>query len=502
MKQNVKFDPQTGRPINEGGMYFDPRTGRPIDESNMRFDPQTGRYVAGSPVRKYVKDPGRKRRRTFNKKRIGVTLAAAAGGTVLLSALWMTGVLAGPKGRLARSIERTFTQDDLFEAVETLNTMTRDGEFSITASGGFSSDYMGEVTLNQEGSEESIEFSLDDEYSYYSGSVYMDEEEVILNPSGIEPLSEWGLLSYNYQEEKDGSNLASSLGSSEILELIDEALKIYHTSMSGAVDQKAVQKAVQKVLAEQVDVEKTASKDIKVGGKRVPCQGYRVEINGDLYSDILDAVYETAYGKSMSDLYDMEYTLKNTLNEEDEILSGIEDFSRNIGEISVIADLEFYLHSGKIVQIIATSDYPQDEGAKITISFEGGNVPWHDTKIEYYYDGAVQEITHLKTDKEGSETHYTFIAESDRTDLGPRSENKTLAFLSYDRDSGAYELEVEGDRLAGGILKVYDKSVDFSIDELAGEDFTLQVQLDDDASVESPSGSTTDISSLSMYDLF
>ena len=42
MNNNMNFDPNTGRPLNNGGANFDPNTGRPLNNGGANFDPNTG----------------------------------------------------------------------------------------------------------------------------------------------------------------------------------------------------------------------------------------------------------------------------------------------------------------------------------------------------------------------------------------------------------------------------------------------------------------------------
>lgn len=42
MNNNMNFDPNTGRPLNNGGANFDPNTGMPLNNGGANFDPNTG----------------------------------------------------------------------------------------------------------------------------------------------------------------------------------------------------------------------------------------------------------------------------------------------------------------------------------------------------------------------------------------------------------------------------------------------------------------------------
>ena len=172
------------------------------------------------------------------------------------------------------------------------------------------------------------------------------------------------------QEENKLMEIVKLIGADNI-KTIDSMLRMVQ-SMTGSQDKDKIQDSFYKKL-EELDYDELEEKEFTIGGEKVSCGGYETTMTGEFIYDLMDTVYEEAYGKGISDMMD-------ELADMGADVSDTEEFESTIKDMDEI-DVKYYLNDGKFAMLNFATE-SDDGDLDVEVYFEGKDIPWHEMTIK------------------------------------------------------------------------------------------------------------------------
>ena len=443
----MKFDPMTGEPIQtppqqEPEMKFDPMTGQPIQtppqqEPEMKFYHMTGQPIIGGETKEKRFDPmtGKPIQETGKASvpkavKIAVIAVAAVAAVGIVAAQAVPRIVLGKNYKIVQAIGNTMESNHLMDNMSPIGVMAS-GKYTVTVDG--SVENVGvEAALAMNSSAKKA--SLEGHASYMGFGVdmaaSMDDSQVLVS---IPELTDQ-TLRYSYVEEKNGYLIDLLEEEGLDTEQIDEAFCSVFSTSSGSDTVEEFRKASIKAV-KAMDFQKADKRQVSIDGKNRKCQGYTLEIDGDLICDLCD-IYEDAYDACMEDLLDE--TVGNPSELFDEIRDEAEDME---------GDLTIYIYKKKVAAVVYELD-----GHELSLELHGGNTPWANATLEM----DDEEIMTLS----GSVKNKVEILEVEAM-------NVDLFSYEYNYKTGDLELSIAGNEIElEGIVKKSGKNCVYAVSNL------------------------------------
>lgn len=234
----------------------------------------------------------------------------------------------------------------------------------------------------------------------------------------------------------------------------------------------------------KIKVEGISKETFEIDDKDRKCKGYKVVITGDNVIDFVDAMrkaQKAAYSETIDELSDSLETLGadkiENLDAEYEKLENVAEFMDDV-------EFEVYLYKGKLAAVVADV-----EGEKVTVEFQGGDTRTSNIEISVRTSSGKESIK-----KKSSIT--------DKKEKGKLvAEGKDILNYSYDKSTGKFKLEIEGQNISGVFLVKGGKikaSYEGSYDGVSAD---LNVTISKGSRISKLSGSKFDLGNASEDDL-
>lgn len=469
MSNDIKFDPMTGEPIRQPA-----ETPAPAAQETQTPAPETAAPTAQEAAQA-AQAPAPKKGKT-GKIIAGVVAAAAVvtGGVFGAKSLTDGGLGGGsPVDQFRTAVENTFVADEMTESVKAAGDMMEDGSYAVDAA----IEAQGQeitVRVDTEKGKMSLDVGAKVSGMDVDGTLFVDDQKITADlnkPADIDPLS------YDFtsdKSDKSDSYIVKLIGADNI-KTIDSMLRMVQ-SMTGSQDKDKVQDTFYNKL-EELDYDELEEKEFTVGGEKVSCGGYETTMTGEFIYDLMDAVYEEAYGKGISDMIDELANMGADVSDTEEFESTIKDMDE--------IDVKYYLNDGKFAMLNFATE-SDDGDVDVEIYFEGKDIPWHEMTIKN-----VESDQEVKLTTEDKDDELVYAIETD---------GEEQARLEYSKDDGSFKAISGDETVAEGKIKVEGDTVKVEIDEISGQDVSLSCDISDDADVKAAPEGAKDILDMSEAD--
>ncbi len=469
MSNDIKFDPMTGEPIRQPA-----ETPAPAAQETQTPAPETA-APAAQEAAQAAQAPAPKKGKT-GKIIAGVVAAAAVvtGGVFGAKSLTDGGLSGGsPVDQFRTAVENTFVADDMTESFKAAGDIIEDGTYAVDAA----IEAQGQkitVRVDTEKGGMSLDVGAKISGMDVDATLFVDDKKVTVDLSklaDIEPLS------YDYTSDKSdkGDSYLVKTAGADNLKTIDSMLQMIQ-SMSGKQDKDKIQDSFYKKL-EELDYDELEEKEFTIGGEKVSCGGYETTMTGEFIYDLMDTVYEEAYGKGISDMMDELADMGADVSDTEDIESTLKDMDE--------IDVKYYLNDGKFAMLNFATE-SDDGDVDVEIYFEGKDIPWHEMTIKN-----VESDQEVKLTTEDKDDELVYAIETD---------GEEQARLEYSKDDGSFKAISGDETVAEGKIKVEGDTVKVEIDEISGQDVSLSCDISDDADVKAAPEGAKDILDMSEAD--
>ena len=417
----MRFDPMTGKPIVK-----QPEAA-PVERKILGYDTMTGQPIYEDSV------PGYGKKKSNGKLVAGIIAAVLA---VLICFACAVVFLLGssPKSKILKATAKTF--EDYAEGDNLLATSLNLVDF------GNGKEYVADVYARVDVGGESVnvdcEVNKDSSAMQLEGSVSGSllsglsvDGSLLFDKSSIQ--ANTSLLDYVfvYDYKKSGKGYLSELLEEEgmsVDEINSSIQTLYDLSFGGKSSKELsadLAKEFNKVYKD-IKVKKVKKAPFSIDGKEVKCAGYTMHITEDDVAALVNAyfnVYEENYGENMDEILAMAG--------EDSIAEMKEDLLQEIGDVDV--DIRFYIYKKQLAAIQL-----EENEEIVSVEFLGGD--YRAQNINVIADG--YEEFAIESSK-GKSTEA----------LKLRAEGENVLSYTYDSETGALALEVDGTKLDGITVK-------------------------------------------------
>lgn len=470
---NDNFDPQTGKPLNqgapsqpEGSFHYDPETGERImdgvqpsqPEGSFHFDTETGERIMDTPQSAQSESPDRFDPETGQplipgqpaspvkrKGKLPVILGSIAAVLALaaVAVLLVLFVFQPPAKRIAVAALNTFRTDHLMKALNA-ESILKDGKYTAAFEGSVRD---AELSLKYAADVPAKTYSLGGSFGYegtdVAVSAYMDDKQIAAQAPD---LTEYTLV-YNYTDKKTGYLSDFLKDHSDLkIEDLDKLIAFY-------ADQGKQDKANSGLknstvnLYKKLKFKRVDKKVCEVNGKDHKCSGYKTTVTKEAVKE-----WWKEYKSTIKDYYKglgyatrvpvSIFGLSSSLDQLDDAIKDMHD-----------VDITVYLYKKQFANLLIKGKNFDSE-----IEFLGGETPCQNISARIKADGDKVRFEKTgETDKTSETAEYTV-------------EGTTVLTTEYDFKNGDLSVEAgDGDNRAfelTGKLLSSDKEISFELDQL------------------------------------
>lgn len=427
--------------------------------------------------------------------KVAIALVAVAAVLIIaIVAIAFSGLFGNKKTEIAKAMKATFSESgDYLKEVwmtEQYEGMFKDKEYSVEAE--FELPEGIGFEMEMDATEEESDLWMD---ISMAGSSFVELEGYFTETQLFVALPElfdyvffmdletieddiWVMVDNGMIDEESAELLVESLDTEAAEELSEEASEQLLKDIKAAWDK----------FYKEIEAEKIDSKKIKVNGEKEECKGYALIFTAEQTATLFEEVV-AAYTENEEVMDIMETTMEAMDEDIDDALDEIEDFIDEIrDEGDEEAQMEFYLHDGKVVQI-----YMEDHDGEETVfewTFAGGNFPMEnmEMKLGSEYDGYFELI------RSGSMKDGKYKAEYEIIDDYGTSYILDVRYTPEDGEVSMEYLEDEWSYLflMGTFEKTDDSTLEIEVDTFEVEDEELlsgeMVIVNEAGDIEKPDG--------------
>ena len=478
MSNDIKFDPQTGEPIEQTTptpaepeqAAAEPTPAPAEPEQTAAFDPQTGEPIAQTaPIAAEQAQTPKKGK--AGKLVAGVVAAAAVVTGGVFGIKSMTGG-GSPVDQFRTAMDNTFVSDEMTDQFKAAGDIAEDGTYAIDAAINVEGQDVN-LRLDTEDGKLSLDAGAKIQGMDLAASLFMDDEKITVD---LSKLADVDPLSYNYTTDKSDASdsyVVKMIGE-DTLKQVDSILQMTK-SMTAAPDRDKIEDAFYDKLGE-LDYEELDEKDFTVGGDTVSCTGYETTMSGEFLYELINDVYKEAYGKTLDEMMkEMESLGVDTGQTED-----LESQMKEMDEI----DMQFYLNDEKFA-MLGFETKADDSDVDVEITFKDKDIPWHQMTIKN-----VEDDQEIKLDVEDADDKLIYKLEG----------NGSGGSLEYTKEDGAFEVKADDETVAKGTIKADGDKMTVELDEVSGMSVDAKVDITDDVEVKDAPENAKDILEMSESD--